>query len=668
MRIQPTAVTMGESALPDILLLLAATLAVVAGLRRLNLPPILGFLAVGMLLGPHALAWVPDTPATRTLAEFGVVFMLFTLGLEFSLPRMLAMRSEVFGLGGLQVGLTTLVVAVIGWFAGQSVTVAILLGGVVAMSSTAIVLRQLTEQGELNRTHGRLAFGILLFQDMAFVLFLALTTVVVAGQDGHDAREIASALTKAAIALGIVLASGRWLLRPLFHEIGRSGTSELFTLAVLFVAMGSAWATHAVGLSLALGAFLAGMMLAETEYRHQVETGIRPFRDTLLGLFFVTIGMQLDIRLLFEETLLVAALLAGMLVIKTAVVALAARHYAGEWFKSVRTGIVVSMGGEFSFALLAILLHRGLVAREVTQPLLAAIVLSMVVSPLILRHNKAIARFILREKGKSPTAMDRTAAMTDSVAAREHVVLCGFGRVGQNVGRVLEKHGFEFLAMDLDPYRVRTAREAGEAVIFGDSTDEEMLKAAGVEHASAVVVSFANTDQALRIVAAVRRLSATVPVLVRTADDARLEQLLAAGATEVVPETFEASLMIVSHALLLLDVPMSRVVKTLREIRGERYRLLRNVFRREETDPLHTPALMREELKTVTLPPGAWSVGRSIRQVQDRGAEVSFAAVRRADIVGRDPDADMVLREGDVVVVYGTPEALEHAETVLLAG
>ena len=222
--------------------------------------------------------------------------------------------------------------------------------------------------------------------------------------------------------------------------------------------------------------------------------------------------------------------------------------------------------------------------------------------------------------------------------------------------------------MHLERYPERPGREGSVAVIFGDSTDEEMLKAAGVQHASAVVVSFANTDQALRIVAAVRRLSATVPVLVRTADDARLEQLLAAGATEVVPETFEASLMIVSHALLLLDVPMSRVVKTLREIRGERYRLLRNVFRREETDPLHTPALMREELKTVTLPPAALSVGRSIRQVQDRGAEVSFAAVRRADIVGRDPDADMVLREGDVVVVYGTPEALEHAETVLLAG
>ncbi|HKX98748.1 MAG TPA: cation:proton antiporter, partial [Steroidobacteraceae bacterium] len=318
------------------LLLLMATLAVVVGLRRLRLPLILAFLIVGMCVGPHALGWVSATETTETLAEFGVVFLLFTLGLEFSLPRLIAMRGEVFTLGGLQVAGTTAATAAIGWAVGLSLPVAILLGGAIAMSSTAIVLRQLTEQDELNRTHGRLAFGVLLFQDLAIVPFLALAGVLASPQEQYTTVEIALAVGKAAVALIIVLASGRWLLRPLFHEIAVSNAPELFTFAVLFVAIGAAWSTHAAGLSFALGAFLAGMMLAETEYRYQVEAGIRPFRDTLLGLFFVSVGMQLDVPALLGQLPIVIAILATMLFIKAVIVMLAARPFAGQWFKALR--------------------------------------------------------------------------------------------------------------------------------------------------------------------------------------------------------------------------------------------------------------------------------------------------------------------------------------------
>ena len=345
---------MENSVLEDVLLLLMATLAVVVGLRRLRLPLILAFLIVGMIVGPHALGWVTPTETTETLAEFGIVFLLFALGLEFSLPRLIAMRGEVFTLGGLQVGGTTAVAAAVGWAIGLSLPVAILLGGAVAMSSTAIVLRQLTEQDELNRTHGRLAFGVLLFQDLAIVPFLALAGVLASPQEEYTTLQITLAVSKAAVALLIVLASGRWLLRPLFHEIAASNSPELFTFAVLFVAIGAAWATHAAGLSFALGAFLAGMMLAETEYRYQVEAGIRPFRDTLLGLFFVSIGMQLDVPALLSQLPVVIAILVAMLLIKAAIVMLAARPFAGQWFKALRSGIVLSPGGEFGFALLAL--------------------------------------------------------------------------------------------------------------------------------------------------------------------------------------------------------------------------------------------------------------------------------------------------------------------------
>jgi monovalent cation:H+ antiporter-2, CPA2 family len=659
---------MEGTVLEDVLLLLAATIAVVVGLRRLRMPPIIGFLAVGMTVGPHALGWVATTETTRALAEFGVVFLLFTLGLEFSLPRLIATRGEVFLLGSLQVGATTAAVAAIAMAFDVPLPVAVVLGGAVAMSSTAIVLQQLTQQGELNRTHGRLAFGTLLFQDLAVVPFLALAGVLASADATISTPEISFAVVKAAIALVIVLAAGRWLLRPLFHEIAASGAPELFTFAVLFVAIGAAWSTHAAGLTFALGAFLAGMMLAETEYRYQVEAGIRPFRDTLLGLFFVTIGMQLDVPGLVRHLPAVTAILAGMLLLKTVIVMLAARGFAGQWFKALRTGIVLSEGGEFGFALLTLLLQNRLIGSEITQPVLAAITLSMVLSPFLIRHNKRIAQLVLRESGPAQTALARIDAATQALAAREHVLLCGYGRVGQNVARVLESQGFEYLAMDLDPSRVRTAREAGDPVIYGDAADERILHSVGLERASAVIVTFADPERSLRIVEAVRRARAFVPLLVRTMDDSQLEELHAAGATEVVPETLEAALTLVSHALLVLDVPMSRVLRTVGEIRRQRYRILRTVFRREGAELIDESHALREELHSVVLPPGAWSVTRTLREIRERGAEVSFTAVRRDGIVGRDPDQDLKLREGDIVVLFGTPEANEHAEAVLLAG
>ncbi len=659
---------MENSVLDDILLLLAATLVVVVGLRRLRLPLIIGFLLVGMAVGPHALGWVAATETTSTLAEFGIVFLLFTLGLEFSLPRLLATRGEVFTVGGLQVGLTTAAVAALAWWYGQPPEIAILLGGTVAMSSTAIVLRQLTEQDELNRTHGRIAFGTLLFQDLAVVPFLALAGVLASPQDSYSLPEIAFAVVKAAVALVIVLAAGRWLLRPLFHEIAASRAPELFTFAVLFVAIGAAWSTHAAGLSFALGAFLAGMVLAETEYRYQIEAGIRPFRDTLLGLFFVTIGMQLDVPGLLRQLPTVVALLAGIVVVKTVIATIAARPFAGQWFKALRAGIVLAQGGEFGFALLVLLLQNRLVGTDVTQPLLAAITLSMVISPLLIQHNKRIARLLLRETGPAQTALATFDAATRALAAREHVILCGYGRVGQNVARVLESQGFEFFAIDLDADRVRITRAAGDPVAFGDAADEGMLQSAGIERASAVVISFSDPDRSLRIIETVRRLRAQVPVLVRTMDDSRLEELLAAGATEVVPETLEAALTLVSNTLHTLNVPASQVIRAVDDIRRQRYQTLRSVLRRDGAGATDESGTFREALHTVVLPPGAWSIGRSIREVRGRGAEVSFTAVRRDGIVGRDPDAEMTLREGDVVVLFGTPEAQEHAESVLLAG
>ena len=659
---------MGPEGLGTVLVLLAAVVAVVAAVRRVHLPAILGYLAVGMALGPRAFAVVPESATTSFLAELGVVFLLFTLGLEFSLPRMIAMRREVVGLGALQVGVTTLVAGGLAVAAGAPLDVGFVIGGAVAMSSTAIVVRQLTDQAEINRTHGRLSLSILLFQDLAFVLFLAVATAVIAGGNAYGAREVAAAVAKAVLALLLVLAAGRWLARPLFFEIARSKGQELFTLAVLLVALASAWVTHAVGLSLALGAFLGGMLLAESEYRHQVEAVIRPFRDVLLGLFFITIGMLLDLRLLARDFLLVSTLLAGMFVLKAGVVTLVARRYCDTWFKSLRTGLAVGVGGEFGFALLALLVQGRGTHAWLAQPLLAAVALSMVLSPFVIRHNKRIARWLLSEQGLATTALAREAAADAAVAGREHVILCGYGRVGQSIARVLQRQGHEFIAIYLDPARVRAARQGGDPVAFGDAADEQVLASVGLGAANVVVITFADPAISVGIIRAIRRLRAAVPVLVRTQDDAELEALQQAGATEVVPETFEASLMLVAHVLLFLHTPVSKVVKTVGDIRGERYAAMRSVFQQADSELPGGSDGQREELRTVVLPPGAWSIGRSLAEVRAQGAEVSFSALRRDGIVGRDPGAATVLREGDVVVAFGSPEALEHAEAVLLAG
>jgi len=660
---------MAGDILSQILILLAGSVAVLSLVRRFALPPILGYLVVGMILGPHALGLASDADAVQLLAEIGVVFLVFTLGLEFSLARMVAMKAEVLGLGGLQMLVTTAAFGAAAWAFGVDPAVAVVIGGALAMSSTAIVVRQLGEQLEINRTHSRLAVGVLLFQDLAFAPLLALATSLNAAADVLNPAWLLGMVGRAVVALLLVLVLGRWLLRPLFHEIARHRSSETFTLTVLFVALSSAWATHALGLSMALGAFLAGMLLSETEFRHQTEAVIKPFENILLGLFFVSVGMLLDLRLLLAQLPLVLVLLATLLVVKALIIMLVARRFVPNTRKALRAGIVICMGGEFGFALLTLLLRGHMVDDSLVQALLTTVALSMLVGPLLVRYNGRIADFLLRQRTVDPTEVALETAATRQLAQREHVIICGFGRVGQNLARVLEQRGFEYIALDLDPFRVRDARQAGDPVVYGDASEPEVLQALGLDHASVVVVSFDSAGTALEVVRTVRRLRHEVPVLVRTEDDSRLDALQAAGATEVVPEIFETSLSLVSHVLLFLKVPAPEVLETTEDIRHDRYAILRSVFRRHDPRSLEDgDHALRQQLRTVVLPPGAVAVGRTIGEFGMDSGKVVVTALRRDGIVGRDPDANTLLREGDVLVLWGAPEDLEQGENRLLMG
>src|SRR5689334_1145513 len=657
---------MTDSPLPVIIVLLAASVFVVTVARRMGLPAILGYVTVGLILGPHAMGAFPESDTTHLLAELGVVFLLFTLGLEFSWPRMVALRREVFGLGSLQVFGTAAVVALIARAFGIEWAQCIVLGGVVAMSSTVLIVQQLTERAELNRTHGRLAFSVVLFQDIAVVPFLALAAALDPAGEAFTIGGALSLVGAGTLAVLVVLAAGRWLLRPLLYVIANSRLRELFTLAVLLVALASAWASQLAGLSMALGAFLAGMMLAETEYSHQVESVIRPFRDILLGLFFISVGMLLDFNALWRELWLILALLASMVVLKGIIAAAATRLFVDSNFKAIRTGVTLAVGGEFGIALLTLLLQHGAIDPDIAQPMLVAVVLGMVLAPVILANNKRVARLLLGERGPPKTAIEREDAVTQAVARREHVILCGFGRVGQNVGRVLEAQGFEYIAIDLDPVRVRQARQMGHPVVYGDSADEQVLEEVGLANANTVVISFSDTRTSLAILRSLRRLRDDVPVLVRTPDDSRLHELKAAGATEVIPEAFEASLMLASHVLMSLKVPPSTVMRSVAELRGNRYEMMRNVIARG--DHSENDAAFEEAVRSVVLPPGSWCIGKCVDEVRRAGADVAFTGIRRQGILGREPTGDTEFQDGDIVVIYGTPEALEHAEAVLLAG
>ncbi len=659
---------MEHTTLRSILILLGVAVFVVAALRRLHIPAVLAYLITGFLVGPHGLRFISDSGDTRSLAEFGVVFMLFTLGLEFSLPRFIVMRKAVFVLGGLQVLLTTAGATGLAWLFGAEVPVAFVMGGAFAMSSTAIAVKQLTEQNEINLQHGRAAVAVLLFQDLAVIPFLILIPALNKGLGSAFANDLLWAFGKGMLAVIVILAAGRWLLRPVLHQIATARSAELFTLTALLVTLASAFGTTELGLSSALGGFLAGMMLAETEYRHQVEADIRPFRDVLLGLFFITVGMLLNPATVARHWFLLIVAVTGLLVFKTALIAALSRRLGTDNNAALRTGLVLAQGGEFGFALLSLGLAEHIMRAPLAEFGLAVIVVSMLIGPFAIRYNRAItARFFPESEMEDHDRLQHDIGK-HQVHLENHVVIVGYGRVGQNVARLLEPEGFEFVALDLDPVRVAHAREAGDPVYYGDGTNREVLRAAGIERARVLVISYFKVSTALKILAHVKELRPGIPVLVRTRDDAELEKLQAAGATEVIPETLESSLMLASHLLHVLHVPMTHILRKIQEVRTHRYSLLRSVFRGQDAVPIDPSHAFREQLHTVTLAAGARGIGRSLAELDLRKLGVVVTALRREGVVGRQPPPVTVLKQGDVVVLWGTPEKLQDAEELLLGG
>ncbi len=558
-----------------ILILLVAAVFVSAIFSRLHIPPIIGYIAVGILVSPHGFALIPSTNITTKLAEFGVVFLMFTIGLEFSLSKLWAMKHIVLIYGFLQVLISTLVTVVLGTWIGMTLSQSIVVGGVVALSSTAIVTKQLTDQLELNLPHGTNSVGILLFQDLAVIPLLILIPSLAASTHGIPLGSLGLAAIKGIVSVAAILAIGHWLLRPLFREIASTQSRELFTLCILLVTLGSAWLTHSLSLSLALGAFLAGIMLGETEFRHQIETDIRPFRDVLLGLFFISIGMLVDIHALIAAWKWLLLLLGALIVFKAVLIWMLGRFMGNDNAESLQTGIILAHGGEFGFAILSLAQIHKLLPEDYAQVVLGAILLTMALAPIMIRYagpltNLLFSRLIAKRHKNHEIEIAKTGGELS-----KHIIICGYGRVGKNISHFLDQEEIPYIALDLNPKRIQESRIAGDNVSYGDATHYEILSAAGLERAKALVISFANNKAAIKILHLVRHEHPNIPIIIRSADESELETLQELGATKVVPETLEASLMLVSHLLLLMNVPAQKVHDIMDETRANRYALLR---------------------------------------------------------------------------------------------
>ena len=633
----------------------------------MRLPPMLAYFIVGVVFGPYAFGLLPDTESGRHLAEFGIVFLMFSIGLEFSLPKLYAMRKTLFGLGGAQVVITLSAIIFAAWAAGFSFIVAFIVASALTMSSTAIVSKILMERVDLNSRHGRLSIGILLFQDLAVIPILVLIPAL--GAETADLTTILGlSFLKTVFLLFILFKYGKTVINFWFSVVARQRSRELFVMNVLMVTLLLAFATNLAGLSYALGAFIAGMLISETRYRYQVEADIASFRDILMGIFFISVGMLLDFNYLAQNIGLVFSLLLAFVLFKTAVIAVLVRIYGYEWGVGIRTGVILAQAGEFGFVILTLGLGQNLIGGDELQLVLSACLLSMVIAPFIIQYNGRIARklvksYLLNNSRKVDELEHVGKGLVD------HVILCGYGRSGQYLGRFLKEENIPFIALDIDPTRVHEAAVAGEHVMYGDAGRGAVLAAAGADHAKALIISYTDMRSSMKILHVTQENYPNLPVVVRTSDESHMEEFSKAGAAEVVPETLEVSLMLASHALLILGVPLNRVVKRIRLFRKERYKKFKGYFRGVSDATVEFEETQQLSLHPVEISKNAYACDKRMGQLDLAKFEVEVQHLRRpnmrADI---SPRPDIILGDGDIIVLLGPQEGIVAAEIYLISG
>ena len=650
-----------------IILLLVSSVLMVALFRYLRLPPMIAYFVVGLILGPHVLNALPDSESSRHFVEFGIVFLMFTIGLEFSLPKLNSMRHILFGLGGAQVAITLATTMVFSTFLGLDLAAAFIIGSALTMSSTAIVSKILMERIDLNSRHGQLSIGILLFQDIAVILILILIPVF-----NSQVIDLYSllwiSLFKIIVLLFILFKVGQPVMNFWFGIVAKQKSRELFVLNVLMITLIFAYVTKLTGLSYALGAFLAGMLISETRYRYQVESDIASFRDILLGLFFISIGMMLNLDVLMKYYPIIILIFFMYTIFKATVITFLARLFKYELGVGIRTGVILGQAGEFSFVILALGQEQNLISGDILQIILSVCLLSMLFASFVIPFNGRIARYISKEYLKnSEKLVNKIEASSEDFS--DHVIICGYGRGGQYLGRFLKEENISFIAIDMDLNRVNDAANAGEKVMYGDASRRVVLRAAGIERAKALVIAYSDDRSSLKVLNIIREIYPDLPVIVRTRDESSIQQLQDAGATDVVPEVLESSLMLASHALVLLDVPLARVIKKIRAFRNERYKIFRGYFMgsSEASDDLQGQDQL--QLHSIEVKNNFYLLNKLINEIPFDRFSVEVQHLRRPNML-EDIEArfDIRLNEGDIIVILGLPRDLIEFEKFTITG
>ena len=650
-----------------IILLLVCSVVFLTVFKYFKLSATIAYFAVGILLGPSGAGILYDSDSIRHFVEFGIVFLMFSIGLEFSLPKLNSMRGILFGLGGAQVLITLATTFFVSRLFGLDLAMAFVIGSALTMSSTAIVSKILIERIDLNSRHGRLSIGILLFQDIAVIPILILLPAL-----SSPAIDINTLFIPIFLKIAVLLSILFWLGKPIinfwFGLVAQQKSRELFVLNVLMVTMFFAYLTHLAGLSYALGAFLAGMLISETRYRYQVESDIASFRDILLGLFFISVGMMLNLNIFIEYLWIIITIFIGYSLFKATLIALLTKAFKYEFGVGIRTGIILGQAGEFSFVILALAKEQNIIGGDILQIILSVCLLSMICAPFLIPYNGRIARFLSKSYIKnSQKNIDKINDIGHNLS--DHVILCGYGRSGQFLGRFLKEEHIPFIAIDMDLNRVNDASNAGELVMYGDASRRVVLNAAGIKNCKAVIITYADDRASSKVLTVVRETYLDLPVIVRTADESSIALLQKEGATEVVPEVLEGSLMLGSHALMVLGIPLGRIVKKIRSFRSERYAMFRGYFKGSTDISDDFSGQEQLELHSIEVKRNPLLMGSKIENIRFEDFNIQIQYLRRPNMLENiDPRPDIILDDGDILVILGLQQNINHFEKYISSG
>jgi len=657
---------MATDVLTQLLLVFLITIALIAICRRIKFPPIIGYIMVGLVVSIIGKSSFRHFEDLNVLARYGVVFLLFSIGLEFSLPHLIAMRKTVFGLGSMQMLICGGASYLICIGLHLSPVTAFVIAVSIAMSSTAIISKILTETGELGTNVGRLSMSMLIFQDLMVVPAIIITNFFAAGDTSNIFNSLAFDLIKGIFTFTVLVIVGKKVFTPIFNEVARARSGELFTLTTLFVVLGAAYFSELMGMSKEFGAFLAGAIIGGTPYHHQVESDIRPFRDVLLGLFFIGIGTMININVLANHFILILVIAISIFAGKMLTISLLVKFLKlGTKQNATKIGLFLAQAGEFGFVLIALASHYNIFDNTSAQILLASLISSMLLSMIFLRFEKWVVPFfnllIFRERKALPDDLKDTSIKKGSI------IIIGFSRVGQWVSRALTTQGHEYFALDLDPTLVNQARLAGENVVYADASDAHVLENIGIHEASAVVLTVQDLNMSLKVLSQIRLMDKNLPVLVRTKDDNDIERLLDAGATQVIADALEASLMMSLHLLVALGMDLKSAVEWSEGLRADRYTLLKGYFQGEQQE-FSNKSDQAVQQRAIVIEAGYFAEDKTLHVLHPSAYNIEVLAIRKNGILAPNPAPQAKVNTGDVLVVSGLPENLDRFEWYLVEG